>query len=109
MGLFDGLKKMVGVVDQGEALVQDNDKVRKQSNVAKYDRFGVRWDNMKWEPMRWCGPALYFWEIFTEICEKVRIRYYDESSEIVEDWWMMQREGISWTLNTIKMIAEPGN
>ena len=31
MGLFDGLKKMVGVVDQGEALVQDNDKVWKQS------------------------------------------------------------------------------
>lgn len=26
VGLFDGLKKMVGVVDQGEALVQDNDK-----------------------------------------------------------------------------------
>lgn len=30
MGLFDGLKKMVGVVDQGEALVQDNDKVRRR-------------------------------------------------------------------------------
>ena len=30
MGLFDGLKKMVGVVDQGEALVLDNDKVTKE-------------------------------------------------------------------------------
>jgi hypothetical protein len=27
MGLFDGLKKMVGAVDPAELLVQDNDKV----------------------------------------------------------------------------------
>ena len=33
MGLFDGLKKMVGVVDQGEALVQDNDKVRTRNDL----------------------------------------------------------------------------
>jgi hypothetical protein len=27
MGLFDGIKKMVGVMDASEVLVQDNDKV----------------------------------------------------------------------------------
>ena len=35
MGLFDGLKKMVGVVDQGEALVQDNDKVSKSEKSRR--------------------------------------------------------------------------
>ena len=44
MGLFDGLKKMVGVVDQGEALVQDNDKVRTRNDLLiknDFVRFSV--------------------------------------------------------------------
>jgi hypothetical protein len=38
MGLFDGLKKMVGAVDPAELLVQDNDKVRERRGSGEEGR-----------------------------------------------------------------------
>jgi hypothetical protein len=38
MGLFDGLKKMVGAVDPAELLVQDNDKVRERRGGGRERR-----------------------------------------------------------------------
>jgi preprotein translocase subunit SecA len=54
MGLFDGLKKMVGVVDQGEALVQDNDKTLKvyMQNVEKINAIEDEYEKFSNEQLK---------------------------------------------------------